>query len=85
MITPVVASRNPLRVRRQQNSQAPGRRFVIAPCTSQGLGGGGGTYAAYESVRPPDPVPEKRTLEKCGLVGVFIGSVGVIRLGICLG
>ena len=40
MITPVVASRNPLRVRRQQNSQAPGRRFVIAPCTSQGLGGG---------------------------------------------
>lgn len=83
MITPVVASRNPLRVRRQQNSQAPGRRFVIALCTSQGLGDG--TYAAYESVRPPDPVPEKRTLEKCGLVGVFIGSVGVIRLGICLG
>lgn len=83
MITPVVASRNPLRVRRQQNSQAPGRRFVIALCTSQGLGGG--TYAAYESVRPPDPVPEKRTLEKRGLVGVFIGSVGVIRLGICLG
>lgn len=83
MITPVVASRNPLRVRRQQNSQAPGRRFVIAPCTSQGLGDG--TYAAYESVRPPDPVPEKRTLEKRGLVGVFIGSVGVIRLGICLG
>ena len=83
MITPVVASRNPLRVRRQQNSQAPGRRFVTAPCTSQGLGDG--TYAAYESVRPPDPVPEKRTLEKRGLVGVFIGSVGVIRLGICLG
>lgn len=25
MITPVVASRNPLRVHRQQNSQAPGR------------------------------------------------------------
>ena len=83
MITPVVASRNPLRVRRQQNSQASGRRFVTAPCTSQGLGDG--TYAAYESVRPPDPVPEKRTLEKRGLVGVFIGSVGVIRLGICLG
>ncbi len=83
MITPVVASRNPLRVRRQQNSQAPGRRFVIALCTSQGLGDG--TYAAYESVRPPDPVPEKRTLEKRGLVGVFSGSVGVIRLGICLG
>lgn len=83
MITPVVAFRNPLRVRRQQNSQAPGRRFVTALCTSQGLGDG--TYAAYESVRPPDPVPEKRTLEKRGLVGVFIGSVGVIRLGICLG
>ena len=83
MITPVVASRNPLRGRRQQNSQAPGRRFVIALCTSQGLGDG--TYAAYESVRPPDPVPEKRTLEKRGLVGVFSGSVGVIRLGICLG
>ena len=83
MITPVVAPRNLLRVRRQQNSQAPGRRFVIALCTSQGLGDG--TYAAYESVRPPDPVPEKRTLEKRGLVGVFSGSVGVIRLGICLG
>ena len=84
MITPVVASRNPLRVRRQQNSQAPGRRFVIALCTSQGLGDG--TYAAYESVRPPDPVPEKRTLEKRGLVvRVFIGSVGVICPGVCLG
>lgn len=83
MVTPVVASRNPLWVCRQQNSQAPGRRFVIALCTSQGLGDG--TYAAYESVRPPDPVPEKRTLEKRGLVGVFSGSVGVIRLGICLG
>ena len=83
MITPVVASRNPLRVRRQQNSQAPGRRFVIALCTSQGLGG----YlpAAHKSVRPSQTLHRKRTLEKRGLVGVFSGSVGVIRLGICLG
>ena len=38
MIPPVVAPGNLLRVHRQQNSQAPGRRFVIALCTSQGLG-----------------------------------------------
>lgn len=83
MITPLVASRNPLRVRRQQNSQAPGRRFVIALCTSQGLGGAVLTRHMNPSV--PQTLYRKRTLEKCGLVGVFIGSVGVIRLGICLG
>ena len=81
MITPVVASRNPLRVRRQQNSQAPGRRFVIAPCTSQGLG----VFTRHMNPSVPQTLYRKRTLEKCGLVGVFIGSVGVIRLGICLG
>ena len=83
MITPVVASRNPLRVRRQQNSQASGRRFVTAPCTSQGLGDG--TYRRHMNPSVPQTLHRKRTLEKCGLVGVFIGSVGVIRLGICLG
>ena len=82
MITPVVASRNPLRVRRQQNSQAPGRRFVIAPCTSQGLGA---VLTRPMNPSVPQTLHRKRTLEKCGLVGVFIGSVGVIRLGICLG
>ena len=81
MITPVVASRNPLWVCRQQNSQAPGHRFVTAPCTSQGLG----VFTRHMNPSVPQTLYRKRTLEKCGLVGVFIGSVGVIRLGICLG
>lgn len=82
MITPVVASRNPLRVRRQQNSQASGRRFVTAPCTSQGLG----VFTRHMNPSVPQTLYRKRTLEKRGLVvRVFIGSVGVICPGVCLG
>lgn len=82
MVTPVVASRNPLWVCRQQNSQAPGHRFVTAPCTSQGLG----VFTRHMNPSVPQTLYRKRTLEKRGLVvRVFIGSVGVICPGVCFG